>query len=165
MKRTTAIFLTLAVLALGGLAAALPNLSTEPAVIAAGPEHVEAGEIIPPVMDELDREDPDAAAAAARDADPETWSAYVMQAFLDSYGRDDFSQFSDGTPHQKIMTWDASAAGLLTVVLENGYYTEAKVRWLALEILERGYETHPMKSVTVTVEGEPLSRTVTPDDL
>jgi len=165
MKRATAIFLALAVLALGGLSAALLNLKSQPTEIAAGPTHVTAGEIIPPAAQSPDvHQDPASAAASARTTDPEKWSADVMQAFLDSYERKDFSEFSDGTPHQRITDWTATPNGSLTVVLENDYYIEARVRWLALEIMKRGGAVDQLQSVTVQTEDGSLSRTVSGSD-
>lgn len=111
--------------------------------------------------------EPEKDALAATAALNPSWGEVVKSEFLDSYDRTEFSQFSDGTPHQQIKTWDTAPNGNLLVTIGNTSraaadlrFSQAQARWLALEIMSRGREVEQMKSVTVTTQDGKISRTV-----
>lgn len=106
---------------------------------------------------------PSSSSAAPSESPP--WSDEVMKLFLDSYDRENFSEFSDGTPHQKVRNWYVAKPGELTVEIANQDWSEARVRWLALDIYERTVEdVAQLNRVTVTTEDHLLMRTVTAGD-
>lgn len=82
---------------------------------------------------------------------------------MESYERTNVSQFSDGTPHQKITGWYETSPGHLLVELKGDDWRIARLRWLAIEIMDR---TEPdgkrLGKVTVATEHHEASRSVTP---
>lgn len=88
------------------------------------------------------------------------WGDHAMEAFLASYERGNFSAFSDGTPHQKIIKWHASNDGVLHVEVANHEWSEATLRWLAIDIIDRASPSvEQLQKVTVSTQDQKLSRT------
>lgn len=96
---------------------------------------------------------------------PNHWLDQARDQFMASYDRTDVSEFSDGTPHQKITGWFWPAVGHIQVEVENQYWAEARLRWLALEVMDR---VHPdgasVTEVSVATEDHDLVLTVHPGD-
>lgn len=70
----------------------------------------------------------------------------IMGLFLKSYDRKDFSEFSDGTPHQTINEWYLKADNKTFVIMLN---SEESTFWLANDFLERVHEQADIEKVTV----------------
>lgn len=88
------------------------------------------------------------------------WGDRAMDAFLASYERKNFTEFSDGTPHQKIIKWHATDDGVLYVEIADHEWSEAQVRWLAIDIIDRAYPSiEQLEKVTVSTQNQKLSRT------
>lgn len=93
------------------------------------------------------------------------WAMDIRDQFLESYERTDESQFSDGTPHQKIDGWYETEAGTLLVELKGNDWHRARMRWLATEITARAKsDDHRLATVTVSTEDHHKFRTVHPGD-
>ncbi|MGP9837893.1 hypothetical protein [Arthrobacter sp. 179] len=94
-----------------------------------------------------------------------TWAMDIRDQFLESYERTDESQFSDGTPHQKIDGWYETNPGTLLVELKGNDWHRARMRWLATEITARAKsDDHRLATVTVSTEDHHKFRTVHPGD-
>lgn len=93
------------------------------------------------------------------------WAMDLRDQFLESYDRTDESQFSDGTPHQKIDGWYETYPGTLLVELKGNDWAIARVRWLATEISARAKsDDHRLATITVSSEDHQTFRTVHPGD-
>ncbi|KUM29374.1 hypothetical protein AQ436_06700 [Arthrobacter sp. EpRS66] len=69
-----------------------------------------------------------------------------MNLFLKSYDRKDFSEFSDGTPHQTIKEWYLKADNKTFVIKLD---SEEPTFWLANDFLERVHGQTEITKVTV----------------
>lgn len=70
----------------------------------------------------------------------------IMDLFLKSYDRKDFSEFSDGTPHQTIKEWYLKADNKTFVIILD---SEESTFWLANDFLERVHGQADIEKVTV----------------
>lgn len=101
--------------------------------------------------------------ATAEAMENTAWAEQIRKQFLASYDRTSVSQFSDGTPHQKISRWYETSPGSLLVELSGDDWPGARLRWLAIEIIDRAEpDGKRLGKVTVATKHHHNSRTVTP---
>lgn len=132
--------LAVAVLALVGCSAAdsapEPSAPVETSPVAAESASPEPVETVDPALVSQERAD------------------RIMDQFLESYNRDDFDEFSDGTPHQNIQNWSMKDDGKSYLIVIQSHPIDFKSPWLAEDFLKRTHKEGGIESVTVLDEND-----------